>query len=193
MGKQLTMPAAVAALIWASAAQAVPITFNASLSGAMENPSNDSAGTGFATVVYDDDARTLSVEAEFANLTSSTVAAHIHCCVEPPGNVGVATQLPSFQGFPLGVTAGTFSRVFDLTDEASFNPGFIVANGGTVEAAEAALAAGLSAGDAYFNIHTEQFPQGEIRGFLNRVPEPDSLSLLGLTIGMLILSRTRHQ
>lgn len=192
MGKQLTMPAATLALIWATGAQAAPITFSASLSGAAENPSNDSPGTGFATVVYDDEAHTLAVEAEFSGLTTATRAAHIHCCVEAPGNAGVATQVPSFAGFPLGVTAGTFSRVFDLTDAASFNPDFIVASGGSVEAAEAMLADGLSAGEAYFNVHTVQFPGGEIRGFLNRVPEPDTAALLGLTVGMLILGRTRH-
>lgn len=192
MGKHSMMPAAAAALIWAASAQAAPITFSAPLSGAAENPTNDSAGTGVATVVYDDEAHTLAVEAEFSGLTTATRAAHIHCCVAAPGNVGVATQVPSFTGFPLDVTFGTFSRVFDLTDRASFNPDFITASGGSVEAAEAALAEGLSAGGAYFNIHTDQFPQGEIRGFLNRVPEPDSASLMGFTIGMLILGRIRH-
>ena len=33
----------------------------------------------------------------------------------PPGNVGVATTTPSFPGFPLGVTAGTFSNIFDTS------------------------------------------------------------------------------
>jgi CHRD domain len=35
-----------------------------------------------------------------------------------------------------------------------------------VAGAEAAFAAALSDGRAYLNIHTENFPSGEIRGFL---------------------------
>ena len=41
----------------------------------------------------------------------------------------------------------------------------------------------MFADTAYFNIHTIQFPGGEIRGFLHAVqsvPEPGSLVLLGL-------------
>jgi len=44
------------------------------------------------------------------------------------------------------------------------------ANGGTVASAEPVLLAGLSAGDAYLNIHTTNFTGGEIRGFLHAVP-----------------------
>ena len=70
-------------------------------------------------------------------------------------------------GFPLGVTAGTYTRTFDMTDPASYNPAFVTANGGTT-GAEAALLAGLQAGQAYLNIHTTMFPGGEIRGFLQQ-------------------------
>jgi hypothetical protein len=42
----------------------------------------------------------------------------------------------------------------------------VTANGGTTAGAEAALLAGLEAGQAYLNIHTTMFPGGEIRGFL---------------------------
>jgi hypothetical protein len=34
-------------------------------------------------------------------------------------------------------------------------------------------------GRAYLNIHTSEFPGGEIRGFLEPVPEPATLLLLG--------------
>ena len=46
-------------------------------------------------------------------------------------------------------------------------------------------AAGLAAGEAYFNIHSTVFPGGEIRGFLEPlaepqpVPEPATILLLG--------------
>ena len=93
---------------------------------------------------------------------------HIHCCTAVAGTstVGVATQTPSFSGFPLGVTSGTYSRTFDLTLASSFNPSFVTANGSSVAAAEAALVAGIANGKAYLNIHSSFAAGGEIRGFL---------------------------
>jgi hypothetical protein len=108
----------------------------------------------------------MTVDVTFSGLTTPTTAAHIHCCVTPPGNTGVATTVPTFTGFPLGVTSGTYTHAFDMTSAASYNPAFVTANGGTVAGAEAALLAGLEAGQAYLNIHTTMFPGGEIRGFL---------------------------
>lgn len=67
---------------------------------------------------------------------------------------------------------------FELTIASTYNPAFITAHGGTVSGAMAAFIAGLNSGQTYFNIHTSQFPGGEIRGQLNAVPEPASLLLL---------------
>jgi hypothetical protein len=86
--------------------------------------------------------------------------------VAPPANAGVATTTPTFTGFPLGVTAGSYLHSFDTTLSSTFNATFITSHGGTATTAEAALKAGLLAGNAYFNIHTNTFPGGEIRGFL---------------------------
>jgi hypothetical protein len=89
----------------------------------------------------------------------------------------VATAVPAFPGFPLGVTSGTYSSVvFDLTQSTIYNPAFITLEGGLAQA-ETALITGIEAGQTYFNIHTMNNPGGEIRGQL--VPEPASLLLLG--------------
>lgn len=188
--KLLTIVAMSTALWAASAAQAAPVRFSAVLTGPAEAPPNASPGTGSAVVFFDTAAHTMRVMASFTGLVpftlsgaaSATTAAHIHCCtaLADAGAAGVATQTPSFAGFPLGVSSGSFDTTFDMTQAASYRAGFIAANGGTAAFAEEALYQGLLDGKAYFNIHTNAFPGGEIRGFLHQVPEPGSLALLGL-------------
>jgi len=168
---------------------ASPLTYVATLSGGGENPAVDSPGTGSATVTYDSTTHLLGVEVTFSGLTSGTTASHIHCCVAPPGSTGVATTVPTFAGFPLGVTSGTYVNTLDLTSLSSFNPAFVSAHGGTAAGAEAALAAGLADGMAYLNIHTANFPGGEISGFLVEVPEPGTLALAGVALAALCVRR----
>src|SRR5437870_5310469 len=122
-----------ALLLLTSTAYATPISFVANLSGVNESPSNLSPATGSATVVTDPAAQTLQLTVTFSGLTSNDSAAHIHCCLPSPfaaGNIGVATAVPAFPGFPLMVTSGTYSSaVFDLTQSTIYNPGFITAQG----------------------------------------------------------------
>jgi hypothetical protein len=103
----------------------------------------------------------------------------------------VATQFPSFVGFPLGVTSGTYSMSFDMTQVSTWNPTFVADNGGTPGDAELALAAGAAAGEAYLNIHTGNFPGGEIRGFLTPTPEPGTLLLFGT--GLLAITKAARK
>lgn len=140
--------------------------FTAALDGASQNPPVTSPGTGTTTVTWNTATNEMSVDVSFSGLTTGTTASHIHCCVAAPGNTGVATPVPTFPGFPLGVTSGTYSHTFDMTATASYSPAFVAAHGGTAASAEAALLAGIRAGQAYLNIHTTMFPGGEIRGFL---------------------------
>lgn len=192
MNRPLLLFAVVASIGAPGAALAVPVTYGANLSGAAENPANASPGTGSTVVTYDGDLHTLRVQAEFADLTAGTTAAHIHCCVVPPETVGVATTVPTFPGFPAGVMSGTYDQTLDLTEAGSFNPTFVTTAGGTVAAAEAMLASGLAGGEAYLNIHTSNFPAGEIRGFLAVVPLPAALPLFGAGLAALaMLRRTR--
>ena len=163
---------AAGVILPAPAAHAIPMTFVGNLSGANEVPPNASAGTGLATIVLDPTAQTIQITVTFSGLTSNDVAAHIHCCGPLGTNFGVATTLPAFLGFPLAVTHGTYSsQVFDLTQSLIYNPAFVTLEGG-IPQAEAALIAGIEGGQTYFNIHTVNFPGGEIRSQLLRSPAP---------------------
>ena len=169
----------VALLTPASQAQ----IYTANLSGAAESPVNTSPGTGFATVTIDSVLNTMRVQVTFSGLSGTTTASHLHSATALPGTgtATVATTVPNFAGFPLGVTSGTFDSGFlDMTQASSYNPNFVTANGGTTASAGAALFAGIAGGQAYLNIHTSTFRGGEIRGFLTpAAPEPGSLVLLG--------------
>ncbi|MEO6035505.1 MAG: CHRD domain-containing protein [Verrucomicrobiota bacterium] len=161
--------------------------YSVTLNGPNESPANGSPGTGFGTVNYDDVAHSLQLQVSFTNLTGTTTASHIHAATVIPGagTAGVATTTPSFAGFPLGVTFGSFSNTLDLTSSSSWNAAYITANGGTPASAESALASAMAAGTAYWNIHSSTFGGGEIRGFLTPVPEPGTIALAGLSAGAL--------
>jgi hypothetical protein len=168
---------------------AAQILTQAPLSGANENPPNASPGTGQARVTIDTTTHQLRVTVTFSGLTTNTTAAHIHCCIAPPGNAGVATTVPAFVGFPLGVTSGSMDQTYDMTQAGTWNPAFVTAQG-SIAGAEAALTNGLAAGTAYLNIHTSQFPGGEIRGFLlaqvlpsiGNIPTLSEWALIGLAV-----------
>ena len=137
------------------------------LSPLNENPQHpESSATGTTVVFWDTTTSTMTVNVVFDGLTTPNTAAHIHCCVAAPGNAGVATTTPTFTGFPGGVTSGTYTHTFNMLDASSWNPAFISSHGGTAASAAAALLAGLQAGQAYQNVHTQRFGGGEIRGFL---------------------------
>ena len=196
------------ALAWCSAARAAQFPFTIFLSGPSEFPTNTSPGTGSGTLLYDDVAHTLAMNISFSGLIGNTTAAHIHAPTAIPGTTpgiggteaqasaamgaSVATTLPSFVGFPLGVKSGTFNNTLDLTQSSSWNPSYVTNNGGTPASAEVAFATALKEGRAYFNIHTSEFGGGEIRGFPTLVPEPSTVLLCLMACAPLVVRR-RHR
>jgi hypothetical protein len=158
------------------------LVFTTTLTGAQEVPPTGSPGVGSALVTVDTVAKQMTVNVSFSGLVSQTIASHIHCCAGPGANAIVATAVPTFPGFPLGVTTGTYLQTFDLNLASTYNPAFITAHGSTVSSAQADFIAGLVGGQTYLNIHTTSFPGGEIRGQLIAVPEPSALLLMGTSL-----------
>jgi hypothetical protein len=169
----------IAVLAPAQRSFAEPITFTASLSGVAQSPQNASPGTGVTTVIIDAAAHTLQISVSFTGLQGNTTASHIHClCPAPPGvEVTIAaTQLPTFVGFPLDVTSGTYSNTLDTTSLSTFSPNFLAANGGTAASAEAALFAG------HRSFGKKGFSTVSLGRFLD-VRALQRLELLKLTLG----------
>jgi hypothetical protein len=115
-------------------------TFTAYINGAQEVPASGSAATGFGRVFLDEMAGTITFTVEFSGLTSNQTAAHIHA----PGVVGMNGGVI----INLGTVGGTSNTI---SGSAAITPTQIDQ---------------LRSHQAYINIHTMNFPDGEIRGQL---------------------------
>jgi hypothetical protein len=150
---------AVATLFSGGAALA-QTTFQAFLSGLGENPPNGTPATGFGTVVLNAAQNQITVDESWAGLLAPATASHIH------GPAGVGTNAPILFPFS-GVPATTAGAIPQQTF-----------------AINATQVGYLFAGYLYMNVHTSVFPGGEIRGQLLMVPEPNTLALVGLGLGV---------
>lgn len=133
------MPAAgiaLAALFATGAAQAEVIDLTAELTGAAEVPAADTAGTGTLEGTYDTETMELTWTVTYEGLTGDASAAHFHGPASPEENAGPVVPIEGDLASPIEGSA--------TLDEEQ--------------------AADLQAGMWYFNIHTEQYPDGEIRG-----------------------------
>jgi hypothetical protein len=174
----------VSALCFAAThASAALFTFDATLLGSSESPPNSSPGSGVAHVIIDDVAFSMEIKGNFSGFGATTSVSHIHCCTAS-ADAGLAGVAISFSSFPNGVTSGAFDQTFDTSSSVIFTSSFLAANGATAASAFGALLAGLQAGEAYFDIHTNvtnNFPNPEdIRGFLqaSAVPEPSTWAMM---------------
>ncbi len=148
-------------------------------------------------MVYDDVAHTLAIAISFANLGTPTVAAHIHAAAALSAQLTapVAIDTPYLEGFPLGVTSfANYAGTVDLTNALNYTPAFVTASGGTAAGAEAAFILYMKTDRAYVNIHTTQYPGGEIRGFYKEVPDTaTTVGLFGFALGLLGLAARRSR
>jgi hypothetical protein len=149
-------PDAVAASMHGGGPGAVSNHFIAPLSGAQEVPPADTRARGQATFTLSEDGSELSYRLIVANLQNVTMA-HIH--LGPAGVNGPVVLWLYPAAPPPQLIPGRSSGVLATGTATAAN---LV---GPLAAAEMSdLIDAMRAGNAYVNVHTSQYPGGEIRG-----------------------------
>ena len=154
----MMMGAAVLTLGIAGSAQAQSMQFTAQLSGANETPGVLTGAYANATVTLDLGSQTVSWVIDVFNMPSGTNNAHFHV-----GGPGLAGPTVVNVAFPAGV-----SNDYRLSGSATAANLLVRADQG-IRSWEDFLQA-LVGGQTYLNIHSVNFPGGEIRGQELRVP-----------------------
>ncbi|HEY9013086.1 MAG TPA: CHRD domain-containing protein [Devosia sp.] len=131
--------AAVALAFSVAPVWAEQIKFNADLTGAAEVPANDSAGTGKVEATLDTDTKGLSWTITYDGLTGPATAAHFHGPAKEGENAGPVVPIPN------DMLTSPIAGQATLDDQQISD---------------------LEAGLWYFNVHTEKYPDGELRGQL---------------------------
>ena len=132
------------------------LNFRAHLSGGEEVPPVDTRAQGQAVFQLSRDGSELSYRLIVANIQNVTQA-HIH--MAPRGENGPVVAWLYPEGPPAELIPGRFNGVLatgTITADDLVGP---LAGAGLEDLIEAMLA-----GDLYVNVHTSQFPPGEIRG-----------------------------
>jgi hypothetical protein len=129
---------AAAALLFASPAFAETLNYEAQMRGTKEVPHNSASGVGIVKATFDTTSMVLDYTVVYYGLTGPVTAAHFH------GPAPEGENAP-----PVVPVEGDLSTPFSGT--------------ATLDATQAEQ---LQAGNWYFNLHTDQFPDGEIRGQL---------------------------
>ena len=137
--------------------------FRTKLTGFQQVPSILTEGHGNFTATLSSDGTSLSFTLSYTGLTTSATASHIHFA-QPGVNGAIFVFLcggskpacPSGAGTLTGTVTGTITAADVLA----------VPSQGVTGGSFSDLLRILQSGDAYVNVHTPDFPAGEIRGQL---------------------------
>jgi hypothetical protein len=130
---------ALALVLSAAPALAEVINFSVELSGGAEVPPNDSPGTGTLEATLDTESKVLKYTITYEGLTGPATGAHFHGPADPTANAPPVVPIPE------DMLASPIEGEATLTDD---------------QIAE------VQNHMWYFNIHTAQYPDGELRGQL---------------------------
>ena len=160
MRASLTSLVLLLALVAPGSALAASIGLEASLDCAQANAGAGTcgaggSGTGSATITFDTDTNLLSWDIVWSGLSAPAILMHFHGPAAPDQNAGIQVTLDHTSNPSIGAQVITAQQASDLL-----------------------------AGLWYINVHTSNFGGGEIRGQVTTVPEPGSLALLGLSVGL---------
>ena len=154
------------------------ISFTATLNGAQEVPANGSTAKGFGVVTLNDAETQIRYSLTFSGLGSNQTASHIH------GPAAIGANAPVlFNVGSTGATSGTFTALTQTVTPAQVQQ--------------------LKSGLWYFNVHSNDLPNGEIRGQILPAPpfianlsglqEVPSNNSPGTGIGKVFLNATEDQ
>ena len=127
---------ASAAMLLAGPAYAETLNMTAELSGGAEVPANDSPGTGTLEATYDTETMLFTWTVTYEGLTGDATAAHFHGPAAADATAGPVIPIEGDLASPIEGSA-------TLTEEQATQ---------------------LQDGLWYFNVHTAEYPDGEIRG-----------------------------
>ncbi|HYW51840.1 MAG TPA: CHRD domain-containing protein [Gemmatimonadaceae bacterium] len=167
--------AAVAVAVAAAAASSAQAqtSFTSFLNGAQEAPTpRVTPAFGNGTVLLNAARTQITINLSFQGLLAPITIAHIH-------------------NGPVGVSGPVIIDIRDfITTAPDLRSGSIMNAVINVTPEQANI---LLAGNGYFNIHTTQFPAGEIRGQINVVPEPSTYLLMATGLGGLVVFARRRR
>jgi hypothetical protein len=137
--------------------------FGSPLSGGEEVPSNASRARGNAIFWLSEDGAELHYRLIVANI-ENVLQAHIHC--GPAGSNGPVVLWLYPSAPPASLIPGRSSGILNEATATQANviarPASAACPGGVATLAD--VVAKMRTGGAYTNVHTQQFPPGEVRG-----------------------------
>jgi len=158
--------------VCALSAQAVTFTYTAALNGFQEVPPTNSQGIAMIVLTLDDNTLNATGTGTISNMWGQNLTGfHIH---QAPYGVNGPVIVNIGPG-AINLGAGTIN--FNVNLGANF----------------ASVKSVLDARNGYFNIHTDLFPSGEIRGQIqpDPIPEPATMAALGLGAAAIIRRRMK--